>query len=116
MLPARHRMRRRADFATAVKRGRRGSTPRLVVHVAAGEVTEPVTVGFVVPRAVGGAVSRNRVKRRLRHLVTTRLDLLPGGSRVVVRALPGAAEVSSETLGEDLDHALRRATRPRGSR
>jgi len=65
-------------------------------------------VGFAVSRAVGGAVVRNRVRRRLRHLVRSRLSLLPRGSLVVVRALPDAAK-TPQRLEADLDAALHRA-------
>lgn len=65
-------------------------------------------VGFVVSKAVGGAVVRNRVSRRLRHLVRDRLDALAPGTSLVVRALPPAAAASSKELADDLDAALRR--------
>jgi ribonuclease P protein component len=48
-------------------------------------------VGFVVSKAVGNAVVRNRVKRRLRHLAQPRVDVLREPMMVVVRALPTAA-------------------------
>jgi len=86
-----------------------------VVHVLAPGLVDsspaPVQteVGFVVSRAVGGAVVRNRVKRRLRHLVAARLDVPPPGSRMVVRALPAAADSSAAELAADLDRALGRA-------
>lgn len=59
-------------------------------------------------KAVGGAVVRNKVKRRLRHLMRERVDLLPPGSLVVVRALPGAGDADHAQLAQDLDAALRR--------
>lgn len=62
--------------------------------------------GFVVSKAVGNAVVRNSVKRRLRRLTGDRLGGLPGGATVVVRALPHAASASYEQLGRDLDAAL----------
>ena len=62
--------------------------------------------GFVVPRTVGGAVVRNRVRRRLRHLVAERLAALPAGAELVVRALPGAADRSYAELAAELDAAL----------
>jgi ribonuclease P protein component len=62
----------------------------------------------VVSKAVGNAVARNRVKRRLRHLVRARLAALPRGSVLVVRALPPAAESSSARLAIDLETALHR--------
>ncbi len=59
-------------------------------------------------KAIGGAVVRNKVKRRLRHLVRDRLDRLPAGSLVVVRALPGAGDADHDQLARDLDTALQR--------
>ncbi|MGW2256617.1 ribonuclease P protein component [Streptomyces sp. NPDC004749] len=116
MLPTENRLRRREDFAAAVRRGRRAGRPLLVVHLrsgptdphAPGESAPPTRAGFVVSKAVGGAVVRNRVKRRLRHLIRERLSELPTGSLVVVRALPGAGDADHAHLARDLDAALRR--------
>ena len=70
----------------------------------------PPTVGFVVSRAVGNAVVRNAVRRRLRQLSRERLAQLPPGAEVVVRALPAAAAATYADLGADLDRCLQRAT------
>ncbi len=67
--------------------------------------------GFVVSKAVGNAVVRHRVTRRLRHLVRPRLDQLPPGALLVVRALPPSATASSAELADDLDSGLRAARR-----
>jgi ribonuclease P protein component len=75
----------------------------------------PVRAGFVVSKAVGKAVVRNKVRRRLRHLIRERLAALPPGATVVVRALPGAAERAFPELAADLDAALA-AARDRRSR
>jgi len=78
------------------------------------ETTEPAPrAGFVVSKAVGNAVIRNAVKRRLRHLVRPRLADLPLGAVVVVRALPDAAGRAFGDLEHDLDTALAAARRPR---
>ncbi|NSC22727.1 ribonuclease P protein component [Streptomyces albus subsp. chlorinus] len=113
MLPSENRLRRREDFATAVRRGRRAGRPLLVVHLrsrtdphASGGEVPPTRAGFVVSKAVGNAVVRNRVKRRLRHLMRDRLCRLPAGSLVVVRALPGAGEADHDKLVRELDAAL----------
>jgi ribonuclease P protein component len=117
MLDRQHRLTRSQDFTVAMRGGARAGTTTVVVHLgpAGGEqvrtVAPPVKVGFVVGRAVGNAVIRNQVKRRLRHLVRDRLVSVPGGSLLVVRALPAAGTASSETLAEDLDAALARAVR-----
>lgn len=65
-------------------------------------------MGFVVSKAVGGSVVRHQVARRLRHLMRDRIDGLPPGSDLVVRALSPAATASSAELGADLDAALRK--------
>jgi ribonuclease P protein component len=65
-------------------------------------------VGFVVSKAVGGAVVRTRVKRRLRAVLAQRLERLPAGSLLVVRANPAAAEATSAELARSVDRVLER--------
>lgn len=69
---------------------------------------EPARVGFVVNKAVGNAVLRNRVHRRLRAVLAQRLPELPDGSLIVVRALPSSASASYDELVADVDGALKR--------
>jgi len=67
-----------------------------------------VRVGFIVSKAVGNAVTRHRVARQLRHILATHLDQLAPGTRLVIRALPGCAESTSEAIDRDVSRALRR--------
>lgn len=69
----------------------------------------PPRVGFVVSKAVGNAVVRNRTKRRLRAAVASRLDGIPTGVDVVVRAQPAAASATFGELSEALNPLLDRA-------
>jgi len=55
---------------------------------------------------------RNRVRRRLRHLVAARLEDLPAGTQLVVRALPPAASATAGQLAAALDDALAAPIRP----
>jgi ribonuclease P protein component len=67
---------------------------------------QPPRVGFVVSKAVGNAVVRNRTKRVLRALMSARLGALPDGVDVIVRAnaqLPGTPRT---LLVQDLDKQL----------
>ncbi|TKR27449.1 ribonuclease P protein component [Cellulomonas hominis] len=117
MLPAAHRMRRSADFERAVRGGARAGRSTLVVHLVTRTDPGPgPAVGFVVSKGVGNAVTRNRVKRRLRALTGERLGALPPDADLVVRALAPSAGADYATLGRDLDGALRTASRRRAER
>ena len=80
----------------------------MVVHANSTDARagQPPRVGFVVSKAVGNAVVRNRTKRVLRALMSARLDQLPDGVDVVIRAnaeLPGSPRT---VLIRDLDRLL----------
>ena len=111
MLSAAHRLTDANAFRDASRTGRRAASRTLVVHLAVrpgGPEPDPVRVGFVVSKAVGNAVVRNRVKRRLRHLVREQIQSLPGSGVLVVRALPRAAAASASELRIDLGRCLDR--------
>ncbi|GAA4083438.1 ribonuclease P protein component [Nocardioides kongjuensis] len=123
MLAADQRLTEPDLFRTASRKGRRAGSRTLVAHLLLpGEQqvvgmsgdralpARPARAGFVVSKAVGNAVVRNRVKRRLRHAVRPALVGIPAGSVLVVRAQPAAAEASYAELGEDLARCLDRVT------
>jgi ribonuclease P protein component len=117
VLPAAARLTHRDDFAAVIRHGRRVGRTLVVMHALAPDSAPdsgttagaggPARVGFVVSKAVGGSVVRHRVARRLRHVMRERLDALPSGTRLVVRALPRSATADSGRLATDVDRALR---------
>ena len=118
MLPQQSRMRRPEDFRRVLRAGRRAGGSVIAGHLllptgSAGEVRsgDPAKVGFIVSRAVGSAVVRNRVKRRLRELMRRRLASLPGGCLLVLRAHPAAAGARQADLAADLDLVIGRLLR-----
>lgn len=124
MLPQQSRMRRAEDFRRVLRTGRRAGGSVLTGHLllpvgpdgavgTPGEVLsgDPAKVGFVVSRAVGSAVVRNRVKRRLRELMRGRLASLPRGCLLVLRAHPAAASARQADLAADLDLVIGRLLR-----
>ncbi|MGK8521304.1 ribonuclease P protein component [Nocardia asteroides] len=128
MLPEPYRLHHRADFSRTVRRGQRIGRRDLVVHALThgydgvvgangrhDQVPEDMLVrvggprfGLIVSKAVGNAVIRHRVARRLRHMCAQVVDELPAGTDVVIRALPGAATASPEDLLRQLRTALRK--------
>jgi ribonuclease P protein component len=113
-----HRLVNPLDFKRVVRRGDRYSGKYVTVHVLAREGlgSEPsadasipqARAGFVVSKAVGGAVIRNRVKRRLRALVST-TNLEPGVD-IVIRAAPSCSGASFGQLEAELQRLLHKAT------
>jgi ribonuclease P protein component len=107
----RHRLSRSRDFDAVYRHGRSVSTRFLVLYwFSRGEEGEGPRLGLAVPKAVGPAVVRNRVKRRLREAFRARLPELPQDRDYVLVARPGLAEVAEargfEWLSERVDEIL----------
>jgi ribonuclease P protein component len=63
-----------------------------------------------VPRSVGGAVERNKIKRQLREVWRERLERVPAGNDYVLIVRPGLPEAVAangfEWLSERVDEVL----------
>ncbi len=105
MLPKPRRVRTSEDFTACVRGGVRAGRSTMVVYLRI-EGDRPAAAGFIVSKAVGNSVVRHRVVRRLRHVFAPLLDTLPPGARVVVRALPAAADAGSSQLRREAEAAL----------
>jgi ribonuclease P protein component len=92
-LHRRHRLSRSRDFDAVYRKGRSVSTRFLVLYwFPQDEPTGDPRVGLAVPRKIGGAVKRNRLKRQLREIATTLLPELPSTHDYVLVARPGLSE------------------------
>ena len=110
----RNRLSRSRDFDAVYRQGRSVSTRFLTLWWYAREeqLGEP-RLGFAVPKAVGSAVVRNRIKRQLREIVRARLERVPATNDyvlVVRQGLPEAAEANGHAWLEDrVDEVLGKA-------
>ncbi|HEX7876037.1 MAG TPA: ribonuclease P protein component [Sphingobium sp.] len=111
-------MRRRADFLAA-NRGRRAPMPGFVLLVRErGDGDPAMRIGITVTKKIGGAVIRNRMKRRFRVLAR---ELLPeqgiaGADHVLIGRADGI-ERDFELLRVELEKALRKVmSRPAGQK
>lgn len=95
-----------ADFRAAVRRGRRATTSTAVYYRLPTDPAAPVRFGVIVSKAVGNAVDRNRVRRRLRALGRGRVDAGHRGEDVVIRVLPGSAQRHWDSLSADMRDVL----------
>lgn len=107
-MPALPTLRRRADFEAIGRDGTARSTPLLVLRWMRTDRAE-TRVGMSTPRTLGGAVQRNRVRRRLRSLLRERLERIGPGWDLLLIARPAAGDASYAELGAALDALLRRA-------
>jgi ribonuclease P protein component len=89
-----------------MKHGRKASSQHLVIYLNSTGSSKSCRFGVVVAKTVGSAVQRNLVKRRARAAVRDRLNTFVAGQDLVVRALPGLAEVSWSQFTEELDSCL----------
>src|SRR5438270_9214582 len=103
------RLRQRADFLAAA-RGQKAATPAFVLQARQRSDDEgPVRVGFTVSKKVGGAVERNRVRRRLREIVRlSPAAYLRTGHDYVLIGRRAALSLPFERMTEDFHGAVRR--------
>jgi ribonuclease P protein component len=107
-VPAYPTLRRRADFEAVIRSGRLSASRLLVLR--AHKTDEPITrIGLATPATLGGAVERNRVRRRLRALVRARYGEMGAGWDLLVITKPGARRATFAELGAALDGLLERA-------
>src|SRR5689334_16447283 len=61
------RLKKRAQFLRVAAKGRKAAMPGLVLQALARGDDAPARLGFTATRKLGGAVARNRARRRLRE-------------------------------------------------
>lgn len=107
--PQFRRLRKRAEFQRVYEEGVRLTSALFSAFVRDAQTNEPGKVGFTVPRAIGGAVVRNRVKRRLREAIRRRWADLPDGYEVVIHARKRLVDVEWTKLESEIQRVFRRA-------
>jgi ribonuclease P protein component len=105
-----NRLSRSRDFDAVYRQGRSVSSRFLVLYWFPHEDPAAPRFGFSVPKAVGGAVERNRIKRQLREVWQGRLERVPAGNDYVLIVRSGLPEAIAangfEWLGERVDEVL----------
>lgn len=109
MLARVHRISEAVDIRRLGRGGKRLDSKFFVVRVHRGNGSLPSRFVFIVSKQVGGAVTRNKVKRRLRSLAQEELAGHPVGWDVVVRALPPAASASYQEIATSWQVAFSKA-------
>lgn len=106
------RLLRRAEFLSVTARGRKWVAPGVIVQLLDQPSQDSIRLGLTASRRVGGAVERNRARRRLRALAT---ELLPqsglANCDVVLIARPETVTRKAPDLRRDVEWCLRRLQR-----
>ena len=100
----RYRLQKNRAFQYVYRKGHSAACRDLVLLTAPGR---ELKVGFSVSKKVGNAVTRNKVKRRLRECFRPHLGDVKTGLYVIV-ARPSAAEAAFDTLRKDVRYLLKK--------
>ena len=96
-----NRLSRSRDFDAVYRQGRSVSSRFLVLYWFGQEEPPEPRFGMSVPRSVGNAVARNKLKRQLRELWRERIERVPPGRDYVLIVRPGVAEAACQGLNRE---------------
>jgi len=108
--PRAARLLKHADFDRVYKQGRRHFSSHITVfYLRQAEGSSPeqcARVGFTVGKVLGGAVDRNRIKRRLRDAVRQRRSLLKSAVDVVINPKKSVLKMEFAGLLDEVGRAF----------
>jgi ribonuclease P protein component len=92
---------RRGEFDAVYRSGKRRSSSHFTVFLRANQL--PVSrFGFSIKKALGGAVVRNRIRRRIREIVRCHRTEIPPGWDIVIHPKNSVARAEFVALTADL--------------
>ena len=106
--PRTARLLRTGDFDRVYRDGRRRTAPHFVVFYRANGLQQS-RLGISVKRALGTAVERNRMRRRLREIFRTHRQEIPAGWDIVIHPRSSMAQAEFAALARELVSLLRQA-------
>lgn len=108
MTAAPQRLKRRRDFLRVQAAGRKAAMPGLVLQAAPRESGAGIGLGFTVSRRVGNAVTRNRLRRRLKAVAAEVMAEGAADADYVIIGRAGGVDRPYDALRRDLIAALKR--------
>jgi len=102
------RLLRSKDFRRVYDLGTRFSGPMFAAFCLRAAPEDGSRIGFTVPRALGKAVARNRIKRRMREAVRMRLDRLNSSWSIVINPRSRSLEAPATELQREVERLFQR--------
>jgi ribonuclease P protein component len=100
------RLLRHADFERVYKQGRRHFAPHLTAFFRRREQGAGLRIGFTVSKVLGGAVQRNRMRRRLREAVRLHWPEFQAPVDIVINPKKSVLTVDFSELGREIRQAF----------
>jgi ribonuclease P protein component len=119
-----YRLRKHADYQLTYKAGRKQFSKQIAYFHALRPAdrrsdTPGPRIGLTVPKALGGAVDRNRIKRRMREAVRSALPLLQSPVDLILHPRRSVIDLDFSLLKREVAQIFRsvqaacdRATKP----
>ncbi len=105
---------RRDDFDSVYRAGNRRSSSHFTVFIRPNELPQS-RFGFSIKKALGNAVVRNRMRRRMREVVRGHRREIPAGWDIVIHPKGTVEHAELPVLAVDLLRLLQRATSTTGT-
>lgn len=102
------RLVRKADFDAVYRHGKRRSNSHFTVFWKANDLPQS-RFGFSIKRAIGGAVLRNRIRRRVREVIRLHRQEISAGWDIVIHPKPTVATAPLSILRAELLKLLKAA-------
>jgi ribonuclease P protein component len=104
--PREIRLTQKAQFDAVYRAGKRRSSSHFTAFVKANNLPQS-RFGFSIKRALGGAVVRNRIRRRLREIARLHREEIPAGWDIVIHPKSSVAKAPFEALTADFLRLLK---------
>jgi len=101
--PKTSRLLKHADFQAVYEKGKKHFSSNVTIFYRDRSDQKGTRVGFAVGKMLGGAVTRNRIRRRLRAVVQKRVALMPGSLDVVVHPRKSVLNLEFARLEAEID-------------
>lgn len=98
-------LKRNSDFQRLYRRGKSAVRPTMVVYSGRG-IKGQIRLGITASKKIGGAVVRNRAKRRIRELFRSFQDELLTGKDICIVARSSLASADAARVRKDFEAAL----------